>query len=126
MQNGRNAIVASLSLGLIWGLWHLPLFFIEGTVQEAIPLWQFILQQMVLAVLYTWLYNNTSGSLLASILFHTFGNASAALLPQYFATDLGRWINFALLLVTTVVIGQVWGWRSLNKNKPIPQPIRSG
>jgi membrane protease YdiL (CAAX protease family) len=121
MQNGKNAIIASLVLGFMWGLWHLPLFFKEGTVQEAIPAWQFFLQQMVLAVLYTWLYNNTGGSLLASILFHTFGNTSSALLPAYFATELGRWTNFSLLLVTLVMIGVVWGWRTLNHNRPVPQ-----
>jgi membrane protease YdiL (CAAX protease family) len=122
LQNGGNALTASLILGLIWGAWHLPLFLIDGTVQQAIPAWQFILQQMLLAVLYTWLYNNTSGSLLVAIVFHTVGNASAALLPEFFATSLGRWTNFALLLVTVGVIGAVWGWKTLNRDQPVPRP----
>lgn len=122
LQNGRNALTASLVLGLIWGSWHLPLFFIDGTVQETIPAWQFIVQQMLLAVLYTWLYNNTSGSLLVAIVFHTVGNASAALLPTFFASALGRWTNAAILLVVVVVIGSVWGWRTLNGGRPVPRP----
>ena len=122
LQNGRNALTASLALGLIWGSWHLPLFLIDGTVQQAIPVWQFLLQQMLLAVLYTWLYNNTSGSLLIAIVFHTVGNASAALLPEFFASDLGRWTNFALLLAAVAIIGAVWGWRTLNRDQPVPRP----
>ena len=122
LQNGRNALTASLILGLIWGSWHLPLFLIDGTVQQAIPVWQFILQQMLLAVLYTWLYNNTSGSLLVAITFHTLGNASAALLPEFFATNVGRWTNFALLLLAVGVIGTVWGWNTLNRDQPVPRP----
>jgi hypothetical protein len=105
-------------------LWHLPLFFIEGTVQSraAIPLWEFVLQTMGLAVLYTWLYNNTRGSLLVAILFHSIGNTTSALLPPYFATEVGRWINFSLLLVTVLGVVLFWGWRTLNRSQFVPQP----
>jgi hypothetical protein len=122
LQNGRNALPASLVLRLIWGAWHLPQFLIDGTVQQAILVWQFLLQQMLLAVLYTWLYNNTSGSLLVAILVHTIGNASAALLPEFFATSLGRWANFALLLAVVVLVSAIWGWKTLNREQPVPRP----
>ena len=124
MQTGQNALVASLVLGFFWGLWHLPLFFIDTTVYTlaSIPLWQFILQQMLLAVLYTWIYNNTGGTLLLMIIFHTLGNTSSALLPPWFATELGRWLNFGVLIITAVVVATVWGWRALNRDQPVPQP----
>lgn len=124
MQTGQNAVIASLVLGLFWGVWHLPLFFIEGTVQSraAIPVWEFVLQTMVLAVLYTWLYNNTRGSLLVAILFHTIGNTTSALLPPYFATELGRWVNFSILLITVLIVVLFWGWRTLNRGRTVPQP----
>lgn len=120
LQNGQNAVAASLVLGLIWGLWHLPLFFIEGTTQEVIPLWQFLLQIMVLSVLFTWLYNNTGGSLLVAILFHTIGNTTSALLPPYFALEIGRWISFTILLATTLVIVAIWGWQTLSQRQAVP------
>ena len=124
MQTGQNAVIASLVLGLFWGVWHLPLFFIEGTVQSraAIPIWEFVLQTMVLAVLYAWLCNNTRGSLLVAILFHTIGNTTSALLPPYFATELGRWVNFSLLLATVLIVVLFWGWRTLNRGRTVPQP----
>jgi hypothetical protein len=124
MQNGKNAVVASLVLGFFWGLWHLPLFFMEGTTQAeaAIPIWEFILQIMVLSVLFTWLYNNTGGSLLVAILFHTIGNTTGALLPPYFATEIGRWVYFGLLLITSIIIVLIWGHRSLNRDQTVPQP----
>jgi membrane protease YdiL (CAAX protease family) len=126
MQNGRNAVVASLVLGIIWGLWHLPLFFMDGTTQSEIPWWQFILQIMVLSVLFTWLYNNTGGSLLVAILFHTIGNTTSALLPPYFTTEIGRWISFGILLVTVVIVVLLWGRRTLSRNQTIPQPSLGG
>lgn len=122
MQTGTNAVVASLVLGFFWGMWHLPLFFIETTTQSRIPLWEFVLQIMVLSILFTWLYNNTRGSLLVAILFHTIGNTTAALLPPYFSTEIGRWVYFGLLLITVLIVALVWDWRTLNRDRPLPQP----
>jgi len=113
MLQGRSALTASLLLGLVWGLWHLPLHLKVGTTQAAIPIWQFVIQTMVLSVLYTWLTANTRGSVLIAILFHTLGNATAALLPPFFASALGRWVNFGLLLAFTLVVVAVWGPRTL-------------
>jgi membrane protease YdiL (CAAX protease family) len=123
MQTGKNALLASLVLGFFWGLWHLPLFFMEGTTQfeASIPIWEFVLQIMVLSVLFTWLYNNTRGSLLVAILFHTIGNTTTALLPPYFASALGRWVSFGILLITAVVVVYIWGQRTLNRDQTVPQ-----
>ena len=108
MQTRFNALTASLMLGAIWGLWHLPLHFIEGTVQANIPVYQFILQQMVLAVFYTWLFNNTKGSVFIAILFHTIANLAGAALP-YWTTDQGRWVGFFVQLLFAITIILVWG-----------------
>ena len=110
MQRRWGALVASLGLGLLWGLWHLPLHFIEGTAQQVIPVWQFVAQQMVLAVLYTWLFNHTGGSVLAAMVFHALGNLSGAALLPLLATNQGRWLNFGLLLAVTTVIVVVERW----------------
>jgi membrane protease YdiL (CAAX protease family) len=123
IQNGQNAVIASLVLGLFWGVWHLPLFFIDGTVQHdaGIPVWEFVYKQWR-CLYYTWLYNNTIGSLLVAILFHTIGNTTSALLPIYFGTEIGRWVNFVLLLITAGIVALIWGWRTLNRDRPVPQP----
>jgi hypothetical protein len=81
---------------------------------------------MVLAILYAWLYNNTRGTLLLAILFHTAGNSSAALLPPSFGTEPGRWENFGLLFVTALIAFVVWSWQTLKRGDDIPQPSLSG
>ena len=116
LQKRTNALSASLILGAIWALWHLPLFFIEGTTQAAIPMYQYFLQTIVLAIFYTWLYNNTGGSVLIAILFHAVANTSAAVVP-FWTTGLGRWINFGILIVTAVVILFIWGGKRLSRSK---------
>ena len=114
LQEKTNPLVASLILGLIWALWHLPLFFIEGTTQAAIPMYQFFLQTIVLSFFYTWLHNNTDGSVLIAILFHAVTNTAAAAVP-FWTIDLGRWINFGLLLFTAIVVLVYRGLKRVSK-----------
>lgn len=109
-----GALGASLLLGAVWGLWHLPLHFIEGTVQENIPVYQFILQQMVLAVFYTWLFANTRGAVSIAILFHTIANVVGAAVP-YWVTEQGRWTGFAVQVAFAVAILAFWGPRRLSR-----------
>ncbi len=108
LQARLGAVRASLVLGLVWGVWHLPLVFIEGTTQEAIPFPEFVLQTMLLAVLYTWLHNNTGGSVLVAALFHASANVAGAAVPTW-TTAIGRWTNFALLAVVVAVVRWRWG-----------------
>jgi membrane protease YdiL (CAAX protease family) len=114
MLKHSNALVASLILGLLWGLWHLPLHFIEGSVQAAIPVYEFVPQQMLFAILYTWLFQNTRGAVSVAILFHAVGNIMGAAIP-YWTTDVGRWIGFAVLVVFTAVIVLIWGPQDLRR-----------
>jgi hypothetical protein len=94
---------ASLILGIIWGFWHLPLHFIPTTTQYVIPFWQYLLQTVVLSILYTWLHKGTGGSVFIASLFHTFGNIAGAAIPIW-TTEAGRWVSFGLLLITAVFI----------------------
>ncbi len=122
LQRRFNTLGASLVLGLIWGLWHLPLVFIEGTTQASIPFAEFVLQTMVLAVLYTWLYNNTGGSVLVAALFHASANIAGAAIPTW-TTELGRWVNFMLLLVIAGAVVWRYGWRHLRIGVRDPDAI---
>ncbi len=116
LQKRTTALGASLVLGLIWAVWHLPLFFIEGTTQAAIPMYQYFLQTIVLSIFYTWLYNNTGGSILIAIVFHAVSNTSAAVVP-FWTTELGRWMDFGLLVIFAVIILSIWGSKQLSRSK---------
>lgn len=116
LQKRTTALGASLVLGAIWAVWHLPLFFIEGTTQAAIPMYQYFLQTIVLSIFYTWLYNNTGGSVLIAIIFHAVANTSAAVVP-FWTTELGRWINFGILMVAATIVLSLWGSKRLSKSK---------
>ena len=103
LLNGNSPLAASLILGLIWGLWHLPLHFISTSTQYVIPIWQYLLQTIILSVIYTWLFLGTNGSILVAGIFHAMGNLTGAVIP-YWVTESGRWISFGLLLATAILI----------------------
>ena len=88
LQQHRNALDASILLGLVWGFWHLPLYFVLGTGQSAMlsagtnpafAIGGFIGWTIGLSVLFTWLFNQTGGSLIVVILFHASVNLAAFL-----------------------------------------------
>lgn len=103
LLEGSSPFATSLILGILWGLWHLPLHFIPSTTQYVIPVWQYLLQTIVLSVLYTWLHIGSGGSVFIASLFHAFGNIAGAAIP-YWTSDAGRWVSFGLLLIAAIVI----------------------
>lgn len=79
-QNRWSPFKSSIYLGAIWIVWHIPLFFIEGTSQNNMGLFsiEFLLwsaQTMALSVIITWVYNNTNRSTLGSVLIHFYMNS---------------------------------------------------
>ena len=76
LQVRRGPLAASLIIGVVWSLWHLPLFFIESTWQAtAVGLgtrrfWLYMFHILLDAPIYTWIYNHTHRSTLAAVLFH--------------------------------------------------------
>lgn len=80
LERRLHPTAAMILLGLIWGLWHLPLFWIEGTVQQLTPLTAFLAQTTATSVIYGWLWNTTK-SLPAVVVLHAATNTTVGLLP---------------------------------------------
>jgi len=73
---------ASILLGLIWGFWHLPQFFIPeaDTYQQSLVV--YVLQVTALSVAMAWLYARTNGSLLLVMLLHAAVNNAKDIVPS--------------------------------------------
>jgi membrane protease YdiL (CAAX protease family) len=74
IQKKYNVLVSSIILGFIWAVWHLPQFLvpIEKTGMFYItPVWSFILTVMSANIIYSWIFNKTNQSVLASLVLHT-------------------------------------------------------
>lgn len=76
LQKRYSALASSLILGTAWALWHLPVFFLKGSVFSlagvgSLAFWLYFVNLVTLSVLFTWIYNNTERSILSAIIFHT-------------------------------------------------------
>lgn len=72
LQQHHNAFVATLILGLVWALWHVPFFFYLPNFRTIglVGFPGFALGVVSGALVLTWLYNSTKGSLLAASVWH--------------------------------------------------------
>jgi len=86
LQERHTALVASLILGVIWAFWHLPKYLmVNTTLGGGKDLSQFLFESVAIlahSILYTWVFNNTKGSLLLVTLFHASWNTAWVLLPM--------------------------------------------
>lgn len=59
-----NARAASLILGFVWAIWHLPAFYVGSLSQSTFAFAPFVLQVMAFSVFMAWLFVNARGSVL--------------------------------------------------------------
>jgi membrane protease YdiL (CAAX protease family) len=110
LQEKFTPFTTSLIIGAIWSLWHLPLFWLEGAAQKGGEIPEFVINVFSMAFLFTWLYNQTRGSLFFAIIFHTSINffsaiVMPALLPISASDKLyGLLFNFSLLSTAVVLV----------------------
>ena len=75
LQATLPALPASLVLGAVWALWHIPTFLLPSQAVSAVPYAGFVLFVLAQSVLTTWLFNRTSGSVLIAGVFHAASDA---------------------------------------------------
>ena len=90
LQPLHGPLVGSIILGLLWGLWHLPKFMVPSWAATSggsnlLAIVKFVLFAIAIAIVFTWVFNNTKGSVLMAILVHA--SIDAPFLP--FSVTLG-------------------------------------
>ena len=118
MQVRWNALSASLFLEILWGVWHLLRHFMAGTSQEIIPVWEFVLKQMIGAIFYTWIYNNTNRNVFLVILLHAVWNVLGGLVPCW-VTSQGHWAGFGVEVIVAGIIVVIYGAKTLVSEEKI-------
>ena len=113
LQPNLGMVMASMVIGILTAVWHLPLFWIPTTPQSHVPFALFAVRTVALSMISTWLYNGTRRSLLFVLLFHASLNTwpntlnvleSEGTLGPYISTTI-IYCGWALQLIILGVFG---------------------
>ena len=114
LQRMHGPLGASLILGPLWALWHLPFFWV--------PAWNFpptlanillfVIASIPVTIVMTWVFNNTKGSVLMAILGHWSFDMTFVILNMLFSapivTDYGSTlpvlIGFGILALMAIAV----------------------
>jgi membrane protease YdiL (CAAX protease family) len=102
LQARTDPVHASLVIGVLWGLWHLPVL----VGREPLIVVVFLLLTVGLSFVFTWLFNGSGGSLVPVLLFHTFQNSEEAyerLVPALVGTNWELVSTLSVLLLGFLV-----------------------
>jgi membrane protease YdiL (CAAX protease family) len=113
LQERYSDLAASLVIGVLWFLWHLPLFFVEGSSQVRVPLYYYGIAVLSLSFVFTWLYNQTDGSVLLTMVLHASVNTGGILYlsggASALQTELANALYAVVFLVSALAVVITYG-----------------
>jgi membrane protease YdiL (CAAX protease family) len=124
LQARYNALVSTIITGVLWGLWHIPLFLLEGTTQYEwrmdaglIPaVLMYTVFTIAWSIQYTWVFNNTKGSVLLAAVLHGAGNAWMGSYIDVYRGYFGGVVTFTVVsVVVSIIIVLVAGPANLSR-----------
>jgi CubicO group peptidase (beta-lactamase class C family)/membrane protease YdiL (CAAX protease family) len=104
LQAKHSALTASLILGVIWAFWHLPKYVTHFNV---VAFGWAVIHFLAFAVILTWLYNNTKGSLLIVAVCHAMSNTVGVFMPMantVSSENIGSYIFYVLFEVLAAIV----------------------
>jgi uncharacterized protein len=112
LQPLHGPLVGTLILGLLWALWHLPEFLVPDWAESSggsgfLDIVKFVVIVIAMAVIITWVFNNTKGSVLMAILVHaSIDTFSAPLLALFSPSQMANslLLSFGALALVLVVL----------------------
>jgi membrane protease YdiL (CAAX protease family) len=113
LQRKRGPLVASIIIGVVWALWHLPQFLQPESFHAQIGLRYlplYVVSEICLAIIITWVYNKTGGSLLVGgIILHNADNfwgvtlLTDATMTSVFQSGANPQLDVQLFIIGTIV-----------------------
>jgi uncharacterized protein len=113
LQRRLNPTVASLILGLLWAVWHFPLYLLPAFAEQNgglsfTSLALYTVSVLAMTFVFTWVFNRTRGSLFIAVLLHTaintFSVYLAAMFPKFGDDPLAALGGVGVFAIVLIVV----------------------
>lgn len=118
LQEKIGVIPASLVIGVIWGIWHLPLWFMAGDLHSAYSFLAFVIMTTSISIVYAWLYNSSGKKLIVVMFFHAMNNTAAPLLPFLHGIEGKPESAYWIYAAVNVIFGIIFAYVLIKGSKP--------
>ena len=118
LQEKIGVIPASLVIGVIWGIWHLPLWFMAGDLHSAYSFLAFVMMTTSISIVYAWLYNSSGKKLIVVMFFHAMSNTAAPLLPFLHGIEGKPESAYWIYAAVNVIFGIIFAYVLVKGSKP--------
>ncbi len=112
LQSRYTAFTATLIVGTLWALWHVPLFFWADNPMSHYPFGVWFVSTVANAFVYTWLFNSTGGSVTAVAVYHVANNTYGPIIGSGSVLS-----NGIVNVVVAAVVVTVFGVSHLSRNE---------
>lgn len=105
LEKRFGLIIGSLILGIVWAIWHIPLWFMPGSSQEYMNFFGFMLSTIGYSYFFSWIIKSSGNRLLSGLFVHGTANAFIPLFPTIIMEHNVNQIRFWLYCIMVFIIG---------------------
>jgi len=127
LQEWQGPLVGTSVLAVVWAGWHLPNVLFGGWTGLSYTLW--LVGTLAVAFVYTWVFNNTAGSILLAALLHAAINMSSGLVldlvpgvEDAFGVQMYGAVAIACVIVALVLVAATRGKLGYRPESVPPEP----
>ena len=118
LQQRFGILGGSILLGIAWGLWHLPLWFMPGEGHAYYSFFAFLIYTVSTSVIIGWLYNASGKKLIIAWIIHAVGNVAVPFFPIMHMAEVaqpGYWVWVSVSALVAIYL-TIWYMRKTKRD----------
>ncbi|MDR2887993.1 MAG: CPBP family intramembrane metalloprotease, partial [Bacteroidales bacterium] len=114
---GRYGLtIGTLIRGIVWSVWHLPLWLVPGSSQSYMNFFAFTLMCTGYSFIFSWIIDRSGNRPMSAVVIHGVANGFAALFPFVVLSDgvmqTRIWVYSILTLIAGIIIAILRTYKS--------------
>jgi membrane protease YdiL (CAAX protease family) len=105
LEKRFGLIIGSLILGMVWAVWHIPLWFIPGTSQSYMNFFAFLLSCIGVSYFLSWVRAASKNRLLSCLVAHGTVNSFVILFPVFVTDNDSTQVRFWIFCILKFIMG---------------------